>query len=77
MPSEKTTKEKNEEQFFTLNSDNININNLNSASLRDSVNVYNMNMKLKEKNEFLENKTTELQNTYNQALEIVKNNQKH
>ena len=68
MPSEKTTKEKNEEQFFTLNSDNININNLNSASLRDSVNVYNMNMKLKEKNEFLENKTTELQNTYNQAL---------
>ena len=67
-------------RYFTLNTETNNklsnpgtINS--SSSMNEIIQLNNKNTKLKEKCETLENKIDELQNTYDQALEIVKNHQ--
>jgi hypothetical protein len=80
LPSEKTSKNRrDEDQYFTINTESNPLNNLTgSVSVRESSNLNNLNnlnLKLREKCEFFEFKYNELQGTYNEALEIVKNHQ--
>lgn len=90
LPSEeKPLKNKrDEEQYFTINTESNPLNNLtsnnnantinSSNSVRESTSIINLNSlnsKLREKCDFLEFKLNELQSTYNEALEIVKNHQ--
>jgi len=90
LPPEKSLKNKrDEEQFFTINTETNPLNNLtannnntntinSSVSVRESQNLNNLhkiNNNLREKYDFLEQRYNDLQNTYNEALEIVKNHQ--
>lgn len=90
LPSEKplNKNKRDEEQYFTINTETNPLNNLtgnnnantinSSVSIRESItlnNLNSMNLKLREKCDFLESKYNELQSTYSEALEIVKSHQ--
>jgi hypothetical protein len=68
-------------RYFTLNTEGnynrlSNTGTLNSnSSMNEIIQLNNHNKKLKEKCDSLEMKINDLQNTYDQALEIVKNHQ--
>ena len=68
-------------RYFTLNTEG-NINRLSNtgtinsnSSMNDIIKLNNKNLKLREKCDSLETKLSDLQSTYDQALEIVKNHQ--